>query len=119
MRFSDRTLFFVIRSLLGTIAEAACVGLPVMMTSFLPGQEAGNVDIVLENDFGKFNDKPPEIAEIVTSWLKDPDFCAEMSRRAVTVGRPNAAKEIVIDIGTSANAWKSLNNDKRMTDIEW
>ena len=33
----------------GTIAEAASVGLPVMMTSFLPGQEAGNVDVVLEN----------------------------------------------------------------------
>ena len=31
----------------GTIAEAAAVGLPVMVTSHLPGQEAGNVDIVL------------------------------------------------------------------------
>lgn len=90
-----------------------------MMTSFLPGQEAGNVDIVLENDFGAYNDKPPEIAKIVTSWLKDPSFCAEMSRRAVKVGRPNAAADIVIDIGTSANAWKALNNDKRMTDVEW
>lgn len=29
----------------GTIAEAAAVGLPIMVTSHLPGQEAGNVDI--------------------------------------------------------------------------
>ena len=91
-----------------------------MMTSFLPGQEAGNVDIVLENDFGAYNDKPVEIAQIVTAWLKDPAFLADMSRRAVTVGRPNAAADIVIDIGTSANAWKTLNGDaKRMTEVEW
>ena len=31
----------------GTIAEAAAVGLPVMVTSFLPGQEAGNVGDVI------------------------------------------------------------------------
>lgn len=102
----------------GTIAEAACVGLPVMMTSFLPGQEAGNVDIVLENDFGAFNDKPVEIGQIVAAWLKDPSLLADMSRRAVTVGRPNAAADIVIDIGTTANAWKILNKDsKSMSEI--
>ena len=38
----------------GTIAEAAAVGLPIMVTSHLPGQEAGNVDIVLEGGFGDF-----------------------------------------------------------------
>ena len=111
---------FFILFFTGTIAEAATLGLPVMMTSYLPGQEAGNVDIVLENDFGAYNDKPIEIAQKVTAWLKDPELCAQMSRRAVAVGRPNAAADIVIDIGTSANAWKVLNgNSKRMTDVEW
>jgi len=32
----------------GSIAEAASVGLPIMLTSFLPGQEAGNVDVVVD-----------------------------------------------------------------------
>merc|ERR1711862_425822 len=36
----------------GTIAEAASVGLPVMLTSFLPGQEEGNVDFVINKQFG-------------------------------------------------------------------
>ena len=42
----------------GTIAEAAAVGLPVMVTSHLPGQEAGNVDIVLNGGFGDFCEDP-------------------------------------------------------------
>ncbi|CAB9497829.1 Monogalactosyldiacylglycerol synthase 2, chloroplastic [Seminavis robusta] len=102
----------------GTIAEAACVGLPVMMTSFLPGQEAGNVDVVLENNFGEYNDKPVEISEIVSGWLQNPELLAEMSKNAKSVGRPHAAEEIVIDIGTCANAWKSLDSGAgRMSDL--
>lgn len=46
----------------GTIAEAAAVGLPVMVTSHLPGQEAGNVDIVLNGGFGDFCEDPGESA---------------------------------------------------------
>lgn len=104
----------------GTIAEASCVGLPVMMTSFLPGQEAGNVEVVLENEFGEYNDDPLVIAPIVSSWLKDPKRLSEMSRRAKKVGRPNAAADIVLDIGTAANAWKSMGaGAKRMSDLEW
>ena len=32
----------------GTIVEAASIGLPVLLTSYLPGQEEGNVDFVVE-----------------------------------------------------------------------
>lgn len=103
----------------GTIAEAACVGLPVMMTSFLPGQEAGNVEVVLEDEFGEFNEDPEEIAAIVSSWLKDPKLLEEMSRRAKKAGRPHAAADIALDIGTQANTWKSLNvGTKRMSDLK-
>ena len=36
----------------GTISEAAAVSLPVMLTSFLPGQEEGNIDFVIDGGFG-------------------------------------------------------------------
>ena len=36
----------------GTISEAAALSLPVMLTSFLPGQEEGNIDFVVDNGFG-------------------------------------------------------------------
>ena len=90
------------------------------MTSFLPGQEAGNVEVVLESRFGEFNEDPEEIAAIVSSWLKDPVLLADMSKRAKEVGRPHAAADIALEIGTQANAWKSLNaGTKRMADLEW
>lgn len=93
----------------GTIAEAASVGLPVMMTSFLPGQEAGNVDVVLESGFGEFNKKPSKIGEIVTSWLQDKSLLESMSQKAMEAGNPYAADEIVEDIGRQTIAWMNLN----------
>ena len=93
----------------GTIAEAASVGLPVMMTSFLPGQEAGNVDVVLEKGFGEFNKKPAKIAETVTSWLQDDELMARMIKSATEAGNPYAADEIVADIGKETVAWMNAN----------
>jgi 1,2-diacylglycerol 3-beta-galactosyltransferase len=95
----------------GTIAEAAAVGLPVMLTSFLPGQEAGNVDYVLDNDFGDYNKDPVVIAEEVACWLKDNDLMDSMSRKARAVGVPHAAADIVKNIGSITQTWKALNGD--------
>lgn len=93
----------------GTIAEAASVGLPVMMTSFLPGQEAGNVDVVLESGFGAYKHRPAEIANVVTSWLQDSEIMSSMSKAAMVAGNPYAADEIVRDIGKQTVAWMNLN----------
>lgn len=93
----------------GTIAEAAAVGLPVMMTSFLPGQEAGNVDVVLESRFGEYQNRPSEIGETVTSWLQDKALLQTMSQAAMVAGNPYAADEIVEDIGRQTVAWMNLN----------
>ena len=48
----------------GTIAEAAIKGLPVMLSTYLPGQEAGNVDFVKEAGFGDYSPEP----EVKGSW---------------------------------------------------
>ncbi|GAX13030.1 hypothetical protein FisN_2Hh513 [Fistulifera solaris] len=93
----------------GTIAEAASVGLPILMTSFLPGQEAGNVDFAVEKGFGEYCDEPVYIAEIVSQWLEQPDLIREMSQKAHAVGHPEAASEIVQDIGSITHTWKVLN----------
>ena len=78
-------------------------------SSFLPGQEAGNVDVVVESGFGKYNKRPSEIADIVTSWLQDKDLLDGMSRAAMAAGNPYAADEIVRDIGRQTVAWMKLN----------
>jgi len=83
----------------GTIAEAAALGLPVMITSFLPGQEAGNVDIVVDGGFGLYRKYPNEIAGTVADWLNDDTLLEKMSINSAKVGNPNAASDIVLDIG--------------------
>jgi 1,2-diacylglycerol 3-beta-galactosyltransferase len=93
----------------GTIAEATALSLPVMITSFLPGQEAGNVDIVLDNGFGDFCKDPRKIASELASWLRDPSLMEEMSKNSAIVGHPHAAASIVQDIGKITHEWKERN----------
>eukprot|EP00569_Conticribra_weissflogii_P005750 CAMPEP_0171333490 /NCGR_PEP_ID=MMETSP0878-20121228/4042_1 /TAXON_ID=67004 /ORGANISM="Thalassiosira weissflogii, Strain CCMP1336" /LENGTH=711 /DNA_ID=CAMNT_0011834437 /DNA_START=239 /DNA_END=2374 /DNA_ORIENTATION=+ len=93
----------------GTIAEAAAVGLPVMVTSHLPGQEAGNVDIVLNGGFGDFCEDPESIGLEVACWLQDPQLLDVMSQKAMKVGHPHAAEEIVLDIGRTTHQWIERN----------
>ena len=92
----------------GTIAEAASLSLPVMLTSFLPGQEEGNVDYVIEGEFGTFvsDSDPQAISDVVAGWLMDGEKLREMSNNARMRGKPDAAAEIVDAIGESALRWK-------------
>ena len=87
----------------GTIAEAAAVGLPVMLTSFLPGQEAGNVNVVLDGGFGDHCEDPDGIADEVGCWLQDEQLMGVMSRQAREVGHPHAASDIVLEIGQATH----------------
>eukprot|EP00970_Alexandrium_tamarense_P013577 scaffold3521_cov195-Alexandrium_tamarense.AAC.11 len=93
----------------GTIAEAAAVGLPIMVTSHLPGQEAGNVDIVLNGGFGDFCLDPETIALEIACWLQDPQLLDVMSQKAKVVGHPHAAEEIALDIGETSHQWLEKN----------
>jgi len=96
----------------GTIAEAAAVGLPVMITSFLPGQEAGNVNIVLDGGFGDFCVDPDDIGNEVSCWLSDDGLMKEMSLKSTAVGHPDAASEIIQDIGGITHEWLIKNKQK-------
>ena len=92
----------------GTIAEAAALGLPVMLTSFLPGQEAANVEYVTQDKgFGAFHQDPIDIASEVTSWCQHPTVLEKLSRRAK--GNPTAAAEIIWDIGTVTHQCLATN----------
>ncbi len=98
----------------GTIAEAASLSLPVMLTSFLPGQEEGNVDFVVDGGFGAFiEDRNPQgIAKEVGKWLLDDEKSLELSIAAKKCGAPNAARDIVKSIGDITLRWKKINDDR-------
>ena len=104
---NTHTRFCFVLLLLIINCSAAC--LCAHTYSFLPGQEAGNVDVVLESQFGEYNNKPTEIASIVTSWLQDPTLLTKLSQSAMEAGNPYAADEIVNDIGSNTVAWMNLN----------
>jgi len=54
-----------------TISEAFVVGLPVILSDMIPGQEVGNVQYVVENGAGVFARQPRKVAQVVAEWLAD------------------------------------------------
>jgi len=104
----------------GTIAEAASLSLPVMLTSFLPGQEEGNVDFVIDGEFGTFISDIDTcgIAKEVSNWLLDEEKLNELSKNAKKRGAPSAARDIVKEIGDLTLKWKKINEDRERLNKE-
>ncbi|HEX9116887.1 MAG TPA: glycosyltransferase, partial [Anaerolineae bacterium] len=79
----------------GTLAEAACLGVPVLVTGYIPGQEEGNIAWIEQNGAGAYVRKPAAVAEFVTDWLQPGNpTLARMAASAAEVARPQAALEI-------------------------
>jgi len=95
----------------GTISEAAALALPVMLTSYLPGQEEGNVDYVVDGGFGAYcqDSDPQAVGEEVAQWLNDEEKLKSMSQAAQAKGAPHAARDIVQMIGDSTLKWREHN----------
>ncbi|KAJ1452336.1 MGDG synthase-domain-containing protein [Pelagophyceae sp. CCMP2097] len=83
----------------GTIAEACTRGLPCLLSSFLPGQEAGNVRFVQQNGFGLFKRRPKAIAATIRSWFGDAGKLAELRTNALGCARPKATTDIAAELG--------------------
>jgi 1,2-diacylglycerol 3-beta-galactosyltransferase len=76
----------------GTISEAFIAGLPVIISGFVPGQEEGNVDYVLEHKAGTYASDPAEIARLIREWLcPGDDTLKQMAANATALARPEAA----------------------------
>lgn len=83
----------------GTIAEASIRGLPMALYGYIPGQEAANVDHVVEAGAGFFEPQPgplgAEVARLMTSGAAD---LARMAAKAAALGRAQATRDIVASI---------------------
>ena len=121
----------------GTVAEAAIKGLPVMLSTYLPGQEAGNVDFVKDSGFGgedvlcscgdvsaghghlthtrhaDYAPEPEVIASRVSEWLDDPTKLRTMREAALKAGRPGATVEVAREIGATALGCKTTWVERR------
>ncbi len=82
----------------GTIAEAMAMNLPIIITSWLPGQEEGNVEFVVRENVGRVSKDPEKVVEIVRELLYDTKSFDEMKKNIKRVSRPHAAVEIAHEI---------------------
>jgi 1,2-diacylglycerol 3-beta-galactosyltransferase len=107
----------------GTLAEAFIAGLPVIISSYIPGQEVGNVRYVLEHEAGAYATDPIQIASIARKWLQPGN--ADLERvvaNAAALARPDASLAIaqrlysMLQLGPAPDARSS---DFRRVEVIW
>ena len=78
-----------------TITEASIAGLPMIISDRIPGQETGNVQLVVENDAGVYAPKPDKVADTVALWLAEgEERLAQRAENARRIAYPNAVWDI-------------------------
>jgi 1,2-diacylglycerol 3-beta-galactosyltransferase len=78
-----------------TISEALVVGLPLVLSGALPGQERPNVDHVVRAGAGVWAPTPSRVAGVVQELLApDNPRLAHMAARARALARPDAARRV-------------------------
>ncbi len=93
----------------GTISEALIAGLPMLISGFVPGQEASNVTWVTEKEVGAAAFTPEAVVERLREWLASGSpALAEMRERALRLARPNAAR----DLGERILGWAERGLEK-------
>ena len=78
----------------GTIAEAACCGVPLLLTSHLPGQEKGNARLVTRAGAGRVAARRGQLARELGVLRRDPAALAAMRAASARLGQPGAAAAV-------------------------
>ena len=86
----------------GTIAEATCCAAPLVLTSYLPGQEEGNAEFVVQAGAGLHVPRPRDLAAQIGRLRNDPAALATMRAASARAGRPRAAADIAALVAEAA-----------------
>ncbi|MBO0825593.1 MAG: hypothetical protein J2P27_17335 [Actinobacteria bacterium] len=78
----------------GTIAETLCCGTPLLLTSYLSGQEKGNAEFVVSAGAGRWVPRMTELLGAVRDLRDDPKLLGQMRVAAARIGRPDAAAAV-------------------------
>jgi 1,2-diacylglycerol 3-beta-galactosyltransferase len=78
----------------GTIAEATCCAAPLVLTSYLPGQEEGNAEFVVSAGAGRYAPKPRDLVMEIGRLRRNPAALAAMRAASARLSRPGAATDI-------------------------
>jgi 1,2-diacylglycerol 3-beta-galactosyltransferase len=83
----------------GTIHEAFLAGLPLILSNAVPGQEEGNVRLVVEGGAGVWAPDPSDAAALVRCWMEGDDgTLARMAACSHALARRGAADAVAGEI---------------------
>jgi len=86
-----------------TIGEACVVGVPMVLSGAIPGQEDGNVTFVVEGGAGVYAPGAQRVTDAVCAWLAEGETAlAHRAARARALGRPEAVWKIAEEIHRQA-----------------
>jgi 1,2-diacylglycerol 3-beta-galactosyltransferase len=79
----------------GTLAEATCAGLPVIITGHIPGQEDGNVTWLEQHGAGIYALEPERVGELVSDLLRPANpLLAHMAEQSHSLAHCDASDQI-------------------------
>lgn len=87
-----------------TISEALVMGLPIVLSGALPGQEQPNVGYVVQSGAGVWAPSPKQAAAAVRKLLSPGGLSlAQMAARARALAQPDAARRVAEIVWTTAS----------------
>lgn len=98
----------------GAIGEALATEVPILLTSYLPGQETHNVTFVTDSGIGLYTPKPAQLLEAVQE-LAQPDSAQwrAMTARADAISRPYASLDIAYECLRVAATYRAAEQASR------
>ncbi len=87
----------------GVIAEAAIMGLPMILTGGM-ANELANVPFVTEAGAGVYAKSPDEVRSVLASWVGSPAELARYRENTKKIAYPNASLDIADEIASLARA---------------
>ncbi len=77
-----------------TLCEAFTMGLPVIISSYVPGQERGNVVYTIQNNAGVYAPTVERVISSIRYWLDNPHEMEKTAEYSRKLAHPQAAREI-------------------------
>lgn len=83
----------------GTIHDAFLAGLPILLSGAIPGQEYGNIELVLNAGAGVWAPQPELAASLIGSWFRGKgDTLERLSEASRALARADAADAVAREV---------------------
>jgi processive 1,2-diacylglycerol beta-glucosyltransferase len=81
-----------------TVSESMAMGVPLIMSNPIPGQEDANVRFLLKNKAGLRADEPDEVVKLIKKILKNKSILVRLKRNLKRIAKPRAVLDIIRNI---------------------